>query len=129
MLNPEDYPPFWLHGPEIGKLSGAVQDFWSRLEDWLHEGLTQADISECSAEPLALYAWEQVVVRNFLEIPSARPICRKNPQTVRWQGAKMSQRKKDVLTPNTGNLLQHPRGAASGGTAGQGGYSRADAPP
>jgi hypothetical protein len=55
--------PFWLAGPEAGKLADAARAFFVRWEAWLLEALAQASIADCSAAALELHAIDRGIDR------------------------------------------------------------------
>jgi hypothetical protein len=62
--------PFWLDGPELGKLVAAAKAYWSAIEIWLKWPLTQFDPLTCSTGILALLAWQRDIER-FKDEPLA----------------------------------------------------------
>ncbi|GAB7531607.1 phage tail protein [Pseudomonas sp. 3A(2025)] len=55
--------PFWLDGPELGKLKAAAQAWWEQAADWLQWPLLQLDAETCHLSVLDMLAWQRDITR------------------------------------------------------------------
>jgi len=55
--------PFWLDGPQLGRLKAAAQSWWTLAEGWLRWPLLQMDAETCHLTILDLMAWQRDITR------------------------------------------------------------------